>query len=139
LSSFTQYIFSHADEVAEEGVRATGPGEEFRVELAAYHPGVVGQFADLNQSVVGGSTAVNHACLMQRLTVFVVKFIAVPVAFLYQGLTVSPGGEAVLQELAWVITQAHRGSLVFNLLLFGEKVDDRITGGWAKFRRVRFV
>jgi hypothetical protein len=39
-------ILSHADEIAEKRVGAAEPGAELRVELATYHPGVIGQLAN---------------------------------------------------------------------------------------------
>ncbi len=72
----------------------TGTRAKLGVELAADHPGMVGKLADFYQSAVGGQSTEDQPNLLEGIIEFIIKFIAVPVALIYQFLAVGPGRPA---------------------------------------------
>ena len=70
------------DKTSEEGVGALKASFEFRVELGAHHPWMVGEFGNLHEPAVGGEAAVDHAGLAKDVAVGVVELEAMAVAFL---------------------------------------------------------
>src|SRR5438874_10207960 len=69
-----------SDEIAEQRMWSIGTALKFRMELRAYKPGMVRQLYDLDQTIVGGTTAHNHPVCFHALAVFVVEFVALAMA-----------------------------------------------------------
>ena len=82
------------DEFPKQRVGAIGPGLEFRMELHADVKRVTGELHRFDQPVVRRGARENHAMLAKNIPVAVVEFIAVAVAFLHFGASVS-----LLQEV----------------------------------------
>ncbi len=113
---------------------------EFRVELAAEKPWVVGDFDDLHQGAVGRGAADDEPGLHQPVPELDVELEPVPVAFLDPFRSVGPVGEGAGFEDARVGAEpqgpAHVRHLVAGLDLVGpvvepllHEIDDRVGGG----------
>ena len=118
MRAFPQYVFGTADKVAEEGVGAAGSGTKFRMKLTAYHPGMIGKLADFHKLFIRREVAVHHAGFRQCGAKIIVELVAMSMTLIYPAMAVSPGGICAGNQVAGVIAQAHRASLVEYRLLF---------------------
>src|SRR5208282_2678894 len=75
-------------ERGEQRVRLEGPAFQFRVELDADEPGMVGEFDDLGELAVGRHAGKPHPGLFQARLVVDVDLVAVAVALADLGLAV---------------------------------------------------
>ena len=95
-------LFGCRDKFTEKRMRVHGAGFEFRVELAAQKPGMVGQFHYLHKVSVRRGAAENHAFFRQSFLKFIIEFIAVAVAFFNQFFFVGLKRAGIGQNLARV-------------------------------------
>src|SRR5574337_138827 len=58
----------------EERAWPVGPRGEFRMELAAYHKGMVGDLADFDQAAIGRNAGVYQALVAENLPIGIIEF-----------------------------------------------------------------
>src|SRR6266581_8098159 len=81
-----------ADKRGEERMRLEWLGLEFRMELAAEEPGMLRRLDDLHVVAVGRAAGDTESGIGERLFVFAIELVAVPVALVDFGCAVRAEG-----------------------------------------------
>ena len=76
-------VVRRADEASEQRMRSVGSGFEFGMKLHADVERVILDLHRLYQSAVGGNARGHQSARSQRVSVFVIEFVAVAVPFGY--------------------------------------------------------
>src|SRR5579871_4648208 len=98
IRAFPPVLVGRADEGGEERVRLHRLRFELGMELAAEHPGVVREFADLDVDLVGGLAGEAEAMFGEDRLKFAVEFEAVAMALADEGRVVGLAGERTVGE-----------------------------------------
>src|SRR5713226_866651 len=83
---------ARADEIAEERVRAIRATLKFGMELRADKPGMICQFNDLDQAIIGRAAADDHAMRLHAPAKLIVELVAMAVALEDNGFAIGPVG-----------------------------------------------
>lgn len=121
-------IKRRADKAGEQRMGFVGPGFQLRMGLGGDEPRVVRQFDHFHDPPVGGQAGEHHAVGGQCLAVVVVHLIAVAVALGDLLFPVEGIGLGMLVQHAGVGAQPQGAANVFNAVLLGHQVDDRVRG-----------
>src|SRR5579863_2568820 len=125
-----------ANERGEKRVRRERLRFELRMELAADEPGMVGNFDDLDVNAVGRAPRDAEARARQRLIVFAVEFVAVPVPLGNLERAVSLRRKRPRLEFAGPRAQPHRPAHFVDAEQFAQLVNHAIGSGGVEFRAV---
>src|SRR5437588_2872451 len=77
------------NEITEKWMRAIGSTLKLWMKLCAHKPGMVRQFYNFDQVIIGRATANDHAMSFHALTKIVVELVAMPVTLENNGFTIS--------------------------------------------------
>ena len=108
------------------------------MELHADVKRVTGELHRFDQPVVRRGARENHAMLAKNIPVAVVEFIAVAVAFLHFGASVSLLQESAGIDFAGISAEPHGAALGQVALLIGHQIDDRVRAVGLKLTGIRF-
>src|SRR2546422_8428847 len=84
------------------------------MELAAEEPRVIGQFYDLDKLAIRRAARDNESMFAEYLLKFGIELIAVAVTLEDSRLAVDPFSETARLQLAFIETEAHCASHLFN-------------------------
>src|SRR5215467_13511323 len=110
------------DEARKQGMRLEGPRLQFRVELHADKPGVVGQLDDLRQQAVRRHAAKAHAHVFQAPAVARIDLVAVAMTLGNLRVAIDPCDAAALGEHRRVGSEPHGAAEVAALAALFELV-----------------
>src|SRR5689334_16164749 len=110
---------------------------EFRMELAAQEPGMIGQLANFNVHSVRSFARQAKTMLLQNRLILTVEFIAVAMPFADLAPAVGLASEAVVRDLAGIRAQTHGSAQLIDAFQFTQLVNYAIRSGGIELGGVR--
>ena len=98
---------------------------------------MVGQFDELDQPPVRGNATADQAGLLEARPILRIELEAVSMAFADDGFAIGRVHSRAWREDGVIGAESHRAAFVRHLSLVVHEIDDRVTSGWLKLRRVR--
>lgn len=123
LVAHSQCPLGSTDKIPEQRMWAVGTGGKFRMELYSHHPGMSGNLAYLDQLAVGRNATGDKSCLAQSVFELIVELKTMAVPLINQWLVICSSSTGARDKMAGVQSQSHGTALLFDFLLFIEKVD----------------
>src|SRR5579859_1035776 len=107
-------------------MRARWSALELGMELRRDKEGVISQFNDFHQTVIGRATTDHQPMRLHAFTVLVIELIAMTMALKNNGLTIGLIGLRTRDETADPVSQPHSAALIGHLALRQHQIDDRM-------------
>ena len=114
---WTTHVDGRTDETGEQRMGGGRFGLVFGMELGGDKPGMLGEFKEFDELVVGGCAAEDDACVFEFGTQGVIDFITVPVPFGDFPASENVAGAGTLGEYARISAKSHGAALVGDSLL----------------------
>ena len=114
-------------------MRAIGSTLKLWMKLCAHKPGMVRQFYNFDQVIIGRATANDHAMSFHALTKIVVELVAMPVTLENNGFTISLVGFSTGGKATDPVTEPHCTTFFSHLSLRVHQINDRIGSLGIKF------
>src|SRR2546421_7871229 len=133
---FFRQLDACTNEITEKWMRAIGSTLKLWMKLRAHKPGMVRQFYNFDQVIIGRATANDHAMSFHTLTKFVVELVAMPVTLENNGFTISLVGFGTRGKATDPVTEPHGTTFFSHLSLRVHQINDGIGGLRIKFAAI---
>jgi hypothetical protein len=105
------------------------------MELTRHEPGMISELDHLHEGAVRRLTGAHETGLLELSPQSGIHFVAMPVTFVDEFVSVRRRGLRSLQQLAWIRAEPHRPAHLVEILA-GEDVDHGVRGRCIELGRV---